>query len=563
MTKTKKIYGIDLGTTTTAIAFVDEYGKPQIIPNSKNERITASVVYYEDATETIVGETAKESAKMAPERAVAFVKREVPNKDWVFTIDGHSYRPEEISAHILRSVVNDVNKSGEHDVKDVVITCPAFFGDFERERTKTAGELAGLNVRAIIDEPVAAAIYYGLKDNVKGMNILVYDLGGGTFDATVVQVDKKDNSNDIRVICTDGNHQLGGKNWDDSIIKYYLDEFASQTGSNADLLSDPDTAYELQLGAEKDKKTLSEPNKKSVMRKISFDGEKAIIELTGEKFDELTKNWLDLTFKVTDYVLELAKTKGVMKVDTIILVGGSTRMKQVKAGVTKRYGIEPIDLGNDVDLAVAKGAAKVGEIELIKEQLREKEEEIAKGKGKNFYSLPSKEQEEIKQEAKEEVAAEAGYTSEKVAEATNTNIQVVATKSYGLKILNAKKELIVVNLIVKQTVVPVKNSDIFQTVGHNVTEVSLEVFLNNESEAETTPDVCEKLGEAKFLLDGNLPAGSPIEVIFELDEQGNLRVTGIDQTFGKMVNAKFQSDGVMSIEEKEDAKARLTMRKYN
>jgi molecular chaperone DnaK (HSP70) len=256
----KRIYGIDLGTTYSAIAFIDVYGKAQIITNSENDRVTPSVVFFESSENIIVGKTAKESAK-----------------------------------------------TGEHEVKDVVITCPAYFGDLERERTRTAGELAGLNVIEILDEPVAAAINYGLNAASKGKNVIVYDLGGGTFDVTVVSIGNDPDKNEISIVCTEGNHQLGGKDWDDRIVQHYVAEFQSQTGSSADILSDPETAYDLRFNAETDKKTLT--TKENIKRKVAFDGEKAIVELSRDKFDELTVDLTEQTLALTDKVIEQAKEK--------------------------------------------------------------------------------------------------------------------------------------------------------------------------------------------------------------------------------------------------------------
>ena len=251
--KMKKVYGIDLGTTYSAIAYVNEYGKPEIITNSDNERVTPSVVYFESLQNPVVGKIAKESAKTDPDRVVDFVKRQMSNPDWTFELDGESFRPELISSLILKRLAGDANKSGNHEVKDVVITCPAYFGDLERSRTRQAGELAGLNVVEILDEPVAAAIYYGLNvPDSKGKNIIVYDLGGGTFDVTVVRIGSDPDKNEIDIICTEGDHMLGGKDWDDAIFNYYDEQFREETGSDANLKEDNETAYDLRLAAESD-----------------------------------------------------------------------------------------------------------------------------------------------------------------------------------------------------------------------------------------------------------------------------------------------------------------------
>ena len=204
----KKVYGIDLGTTYSAIAYVDEHGKPVIVPNQESERITPSVVLF-DGENIIVGDTAKESAKVEPHRVVSRIKQHMGDPHFVFEHDGQVYSPEDISSFILRKVVGDAELTlgleGDDKITDVVITCPAYFGTDEREATANAGRLAGLNVREFLNEPTAAAIAYGLEQG-EDQTVLVYDLGGGTFDITMIEI--KDRL--IRVICTGGDHRLGG-----------------------------------------------------------------------------------------------------------------------------------------------------------------------------------------------------------------------------------------------------------------------------------------------------------------------------------------------------------------
>ncbi len=200
----KRVYGIDLGTTYSAIAYVDEHGKPVVVPNQESERITPSVVLF-DGENIIVGNTAKESAKVEPHRVVSRIKQHMGDPNFVFQYEGQAFGPEDISSFILRKVVGDAEIALSDKITDVVITCPAYFGTPEREATANAGRLAGLNVRAILNEPTAAAIAYGLEQG-EDQTVLVYDLGGGTFDITMIEI----NDRLIRVICTGGDHRLGG-----------------------------------------------------------------------------------------------------------------------------------------------------------------------------------------------------------------------------------------------------------------------------------------------------------------------------------------------------------------
>ncbi|MDR1925073.1 MAG: Hsp70 family protein [Planctomycetaceae bacterium] len=550
----KKIYGIDLGTTYSAIAYIDEYGKAAIIPNSDNERITPSVVFFESKDCIPVGKIAKGSKETDPDRVVDFVKRQMSNKDWTFSVDDQNYKPEKISSYILDRLAKDANKTAGHEVKDVVITCPAYFGDFERQRTRDAGEIAGLNVIAILDEPVAAALYYGLNADNKGKTIIVYDLGGGTFDVTVVKIG---DDGSVEVVCTEGDHQLGGYDWDQRIIEYFVQEFQSQTGSSANPLDDPEVAAELRLLAEEVKQALSV--KGSMKKPIKCDGERANVELTREKFDELTSDLLEKTITLTDQVLKQAN----VKVDTYLLVGGSTRMPQVRDKLCAKYGLtlgkDLIDPGPDVDEMVAKGAAQFGASSVTIKYATELINKYFPDGNADFAKLSKQEQEKVI----EEVAEKIGETKENVrkkyvldGKGFKPIFRTVASKSYGIRARKSETgEMVVFNLIKKQTQLPVSIAEGFSTLSDNATCLELVVFLNNEISDDVHEEKSEKLGETEFPLDGNLPAGSPIEIIFNLDEQGKLILTGIDKTYGKQITADFKSDGVMTEEEKQEAKA--------
>lgn len=238
-----KVFGIDLGTTYSCIAHVDASNQPEIIPNSQGERTTPSAVYIESADKVVVGKIAKESAELDVNSVVTFIKREMDNADksWSREINGTKYNPMMISSFILRQLALDASAYLGEEVKNVVITVPAYFGDLGKNATTTAGELAGLNVLATIEEPTAAAIAYGInQDDEK--TILVYDLGGGTFDITVIQVRK----GQIKVICADGDHHLGGKNWDDVLVDMLIDKFEAETGPSS-IRKDPEANSRLQF----------------------------------------------------------------------------------------------------------------------------------------------------------------------------------------------------------------------------------------------------------------------------------------------------------------------------
>jgi molecular chaperone DnaK len=264
----KRVYGIDLGTTYSAIAYVDEHGKPVIVPNQESERITPSVVLF-DGDKVIVGNTAKESAKVEPHRVVSRIKQHMGDPNFVFTYEGQAFSPEDISSFILRKVVGDAEIALGETIRSVVITCPAYFGTPEREATANAGRLAGLDVRAILNEPTAAAIAYGLEQG-EDQVVLVYDLGGGTFDITMIEI--KDRL--IRVICTGGDHRLGGVLWDEAIVMYLAEQFAAQSGEPTDPLDDPEVLNDLFLQAERGKKTLTQREPAPILFPATLAGSK-------------------------------------------------------------------------------------------------------------------------------------------------------------------------------------------------------------------------------------------------------------------------------------------------
>jgi len=342
----KYVYGIDLGTTYSCIAYVDKTGRANIIRNIEGNNTTPSVVNFSNNNQVIVGEVAKENAIIDPQNTMLLVKTLMGKTNYAISYNGEDKSPEEVSAYILRKLTNDASKMMDTEVKDVVITCPAYFGTAERMATKNAGKIAGLNVLEIISEPTAAAIYYGCTKEVEEKTILIYDLGGGTFDVTIMNISEEK----IEVLCSDGNPELGGKDWDDMIMRYVADEFKAKTGYEGEF--DEYAQQDLRLKVEKAKKQLS--SKEEVMVLIDVAGIRARINLDRTIFDEVTSVLLNETLEKTDSVINVAEQKGY-NLDEIMLVGGSTRMPQVTKALIEKYGIKPKVL--EPDEAVAKGAA--------------------------------------------------------------------------------------------------------------------------------------------------------------------------------------------------------------
>ena len=345
----KYVFGIDLGTTYSCIARIriDGTTKAEVIRNNEGDYMTPSVVSFEGDS-VIVGNAAKTEATLNPDTTVMLVKTLMGKSNFAIRYNGEDRTPEEISSYILRKLAKDASEQLGVEVKDVVITCPAYFGIAERVATKNAGIIAGLNVLEIISEPIAAALFYGCAKEQDEKTILVYDLGDETFDVTIIRI----SSNKIEIICSDGDHDLGGKKWNDILIRYLVDQFIKKTGHDVEF--DEYAVQDLRLKAEKIKKQLISKNQIGYIMEVAGNIEKIFI--TRDKFDEITSTLLDETLKKTEEAIEVARKKGYGKIDEILLVGGSTRMLQVKKALTEKFSESKIKI-LEPDKAVVKGAA--------------------------------------------------------------------------------------------------------------------------------------------------------------------------------------------------------------
>lgn len=530
----KKVYGIDLGTTYSAISFINDDGKAEIINNSDGLPITASAVYFESPENIVVGETAKEQGKIDSTRVVDLIKREM-GTDWRRDFDDKEYTPQSISALILKYLVKGAAQAG-HKVEDVVITCPAYFGEKEREATHVAGVIAGLNVLQIIDEPIAAALNYGIGSDTEGTkNVIVYDLGGGTFDVTIVRVSPQG----VEVLCSDGDHHLGGADWDNRLESLLADKFMEACPSAGNPQDDVDSRYELHNQTEKVKKKLSNAMETSIA--ISHNGEKAKIVITRQEFEENTRDLLEKTIDFTDSMLAFAKEKhGVEKIDDFLLVGGSTYMPQVSDIINARYkdllGIEPKVF--EPNYAVSKGAAVFGNTKMIKAAVEEKKEEIRQ-------ENPELSEKEVEDKAINNISVDYVVEPSKIIETINTTIKTVASKSYGIRVLNKAKQRVCFNLIQKQTAVPCSNTQTFPVSEANAATLPILVFSNDSTEIQEEIELCSEVGEATMDLTPGLPKGAPIEVIFTLSEDGHLSLTARDVTNNKEIHSSFEvKDGL-------------------
>lgn len=550
MDKGTNIFGIDLGTTYSCIAYVDEYGKAEVIPNSEGDRTTPSVVQFE-GTNRVVGKEAKNSAVLYPDAVAELVKRHMGEADWRFEYEGEQYTAEEISSYILRKLAEDAEQYLSKPVKDVVITCPAYFGIAQRDATANAGKIAGLNVLEVINEPTAAAIMYGLQKE-RDQVVLIYDLGGGTFDITVIEI----KGGSIRVVATGGDHNLGGRNWDEEVVTYIAQKWQEENGTDSDPLDSSETLQDLWLQAEKAKMALTAKLETKVP--VAHDGKRTGAILSREKFDEITAKWLDQTIMFTKSTIEEAKKRGFSHYDQILLVGGSTRMPQVMERLKAEFNL-PMQIF-DPDQAVAKGAATYAS-KLAIDQKIQYEIATMTGAAPEDVNIGDASP-EVARKAKEKVARESGLRRDTVEKFSGMQITNVASHSFGIIALtrddsSGQDKQIIANLVLVNDPIPVTQQQTFFTYTANQSEVELQIMENLiQEQTVDDPSMGEEIGKAELPLPPRLPAGSPIEVTFELYRDGRLHVTGHEPSSKKTIEATILTSQGASEEELDEAKAR-------
>lgn len=482
-----KIIGIDLGTTNSAVA-VMEGGDSTIIPNTEGNRTTPSVVAFTKDGERLVGETAKRQAITNPDRTISSIKREMGSDFKTNEIDGNSYTPEEVSAMILQKLKSDAESYLNDTVTDAVITVPAYFTDAQRQATKDAGKIAGLNVKRIINEPTAAALAYGMDKETDQAKIMVYDLGGGTFDVSILEV----GDGVFEVLSTRGNNKLGGDDFDNRLVEYLAAEFKKETG--VDLTKDLTAMQRLKDAAEKAKKELSSTKTTNVNLPFitAVDGQPVHLDLTvtRAKFDELTHDLVEATRGPVEDALKDASLSS-SDIEKVLLVGGSSRIPAVQDLVKNIIGKEP-QRDINPDECVALGAAIQGG--------------VLTGEVKDLLLLD------------------------------------VTPLSLGIETLGG----VATKLIERNTTIPTKKSQIFTTAADGQTDVDIHVV---QGEREMAADNTT-LG--RFQLTGIPAArrGVPqIEVTFDIDANGIVNVSAKDQGSGKEQKITITSSTNLTDEE--------------
>lgn len=486
------IAGIDLGTTFSALARLNGIGRPEIVPNNEGERITPSAVYFDDeeAGAIRVGLEAVNCRQLNPDRAVRWIKRHMGDKTWKKSVDGRDWSPEEISSLILKKLKQDC--SIETPIQDVVISVPAFFDEVRRKATMDAGKMAGLNVIGIVNEPVAAALYYATTQNVNG-RVLVYDLGGGTFDVTILDID----GSNMKIVCSQGDHALGGVDFDKKVIE--LLEQAYHKEYNAKLIRSEQDRAKYEDEAEDIKKTLSRRNS---VRKIIYGAEGSVrVEITREQLEKAIEPLVSRTEMLIEVALQEAKSE-VSQITKVLLVGGSTRIPVVRQRLEQKFGVAP-EIAVNVDECVALGAAIHAGLTL----LRDAPEKVAQGIAAGLKDVKLKD---------------------------------VCNHSYGTICAPIDEQTgrhVIRNSIIlkKNTPLPCESKQTFYTMFDGQSELQVAITQGEDED----PKYVNRIATETFKLPENRPANRPIHVCYSYDVNQRMHCRFRDEDSGSVLEVEF------------------------
>jgi molecular chaperone DnaK len=532
------IFGIDLGTTYSVVGYIDETGRAAVTRNGQGSDTTPSVVFFENEDNVVVGATAKAAAGQYPEQVVSLIKREMGEREYHRTFFGIEHTPPSISAIILEALAHEAEEDTGRKVTDVVITVPAYFGLLEKDATRKAGEIAGLNVIGIVPEPVAAALQYGISGSADGTAFLVYDLGGGTFDISLIQM----TDTSIEVLVVGGDHRLGGADWDEKLLEHLVDQTIAQSGDDS-LRDDEPMLQDLRIMAEDMKKALSSVETKTQI--VRYTGSPAKIIVSRAQFEEMTADLLDETIRITKRTLAEAEDKypGIQqRISEVLLVGGSSRMPAVSAALRKEFGWDP-KLA-DPDLAVAKGAAlyaagqTVRYVEADQGDGQQAAGDNPAGEARNG-ALPGRGP--VTEEAVRAVAEQTGLAEDSVRKLAQRTVVNVLPKAIGVKLVDTTKSgweddvesaFYVQHLVDAQTQLPFEREPfVARTLVANQSEIEIEIW----EQAGASPGremaanhPLDTSGRIKDLGSFSLPAGSPINMEINVDGEGTVHLRAVE-----------------------------------
>lgn len=532
-------YGIDLGTTYSCVARLDSNGNPEVIRNNEDDSNTvASVVFFENENNVVVGQAAKENIETDGDRVVQFVKREIgklPPRTYEF--DGKTYTPVEISALILTRLKNLVESQGG-TIEDVVITVPAYFGLEERSATKQAGELAGFNVLSLINEPTAAALSYCARQFQEDRTILVYDLGGGTFDVTVVKMSMTQNDagkdvQKINVLATGGDDRLGGKDWDDKLFEHILHACCDESGLTPEEI-EAETRQDIRGKVEEAKRKLSK--KQSAKVRIDVNGSRTEIVITRADFERMTSDKVAQTMNFVDSTLQKVPDAVI---DTVLLVGGSTYMPMIKNAVEEKFPGKVQQ--HDPDQAVAKGAAIYASMLVVEEG----------SQSPTSAETSDGETSTIKTEHAEQLTAKFAVEDQ-------------TPRSFGPGVMDmkaSKPKYVLENFIKIGEKMPAVFSKTYYPMEDNQERVRLRAFENMSTDDVVIPCVDEDgnpqatdpahnvklLGELIVNLPENTSRDTPINVTFKVDASG-VHVEAVNTKTGEVFETFLRTESDIDVE---------------
>ncbi len=514
------ILGIDLGTTYSAMAYVDKYGKPNIVPNADGHSTTASVIHFYDRYACVVGEEAVKMVVVDPTNVVRFIKRSMGETDFSLDFFGQTYSPQELSAFILKKLKQDAEEALGREVSQCVITVPAYFNSAQRGATAEAGEIAGFEVLSIINEPTAAAIALGLEYLGKNRRLLVFDLGGGTFDVTIMEI----RGTTLRTLASDGNAELGGKDWDDLLLSYVAEQFHDKFG--LDPRDDPLPYQELYERCLHAKVALSSKSKAVIP--VNFRGHRMVVQVTRQQFQELCQDLVDQCIETCELVLGKAGFSW-KHVEEILLVGGSTRMPMIRDTLRRVSGDKPVASGINPDEGVALGAALAGVFRHQPNHPALKAHRSAIARRRNRSRSPGK----------KSAAAQRLGNPPQGAGLAQMKVKDASSHAMGVVVLDARHQERVVNLIPEATPLPTEKRGRFAYAYDNMTAVRVEV---TEGTGNSRPDVAV-IGEVVL---ENLPPrvrGTPIDVVYRYTENQILEVHVIDVETRALRRARLDLKG--------------------